>query len=67
MCNKAPKRTPELQGSGFKAPMTSTPRGGGSPRRLGGREWLRQVTTGNDRVAPVTPPSYAIRQLCHTY
>eukprot|EP00955_Chlamydomonas_euryale_P010423 111793-Chlamydomonas_euryale.AAC.5 len=35
-CNKAPKRIPELQGSGFKAPMTSIPRGGVSPRRLGG-------------------------------
>eukprot|EP00955_Chlamydomonas_euryale_P034878 349916-Chlamydomonas_euryale.AAC.5 len=60
MCNKAPKRTPELQGTDFKAPTTSTTRAEVLPRHGGGREGLRQVTPGfrqfrHLRRTPVTP------------
>eukprot|EP00955_Chlamydomonas_euryale_P103667 365512-Chlamydomonas_euryale.AAC.3 len=57
MCNKAPKRTPELQGSGFKALMTSTPRAGVSPKR-----WGRKGGRGCARLRQVTP---GFRQLRH--
>eukprot|EP00955_Chlamydomonas_euryale_P050021 354448-Chlamydomonas_euryale.AAC.2 len=59
MCNKAPKRTPELQGNDSKAPLTSTTRGGASPRRLVGarlRHTSRGVRATIKCVGPVTPP-----------
>eukprot|EP00955_Chlamydomonas_euryale_P058642 357154-Chlamydomonas_euryale.AAC.1 len=65
MCNKAPRSTPELQRSGFKAPMTSTPRGGVSPRCWGGLgrgcARLSQVTPGFRQLRDVVTPyaSYA--------
>eukprot|EP00955_Chlamydomonas_euryale_P073313 361696-Chlamydomonas_euryale.AAC.2 len=62
MCNKAPKRTPELQGSDFKAPATSTTSRGffaetfwwGGGRR--GCAMLRQLMPGFYQFRhPVTP------------